>query len=57
MSQFPDVRNLASWAGLCPGNSESAGQRFSGRTRKGDRYMRRLLVQNAWGWRTRTTVR
>ena len=48
MSQFPDARHLASWAGLCPGNSESAGKRFSGRTRKGDRYLRRILVQNAW---------
>ncbi|MBV8732298.1 MAG: IS110 family transposase [Acidobacteriia bacterium] len=48
MSQFPDARHLASWAGLCPGNSESAGKRFSGRTRKGNRYLRRILVQNAW---------
>ncbi len=48
MSCFPDARHLASWAGLCPGNSESAGKRFSGRTRKGDRYLRRVLVQNAW---------
>jgi transposase len=48
MSRFPDARHLASWAGLCPGNSESAGKRFSGRTRKGDRYLRRTLVQNAW---------
>lgn len=48
MSQFPDAKHLASWAGLCPGNSESAGKRFSGRTRKGDRYLRRMLVQNAW---------
>lgn len=48
MSQFPDHAHAASWAGLCPGNSESAGKRFSGRTRKGDRYLRRMLVQNAW---------
>ena len=48
MSQFPDARHLASWAGWCPGNAESAGKRFSGRTRKGDRYLRRILVQNAW---------
>lgn len=40
--------HLASWAGLCPGIAESAGERFSGRTRKGDRYVRRTLVQGAW---------
>jgi transposase len=48
MSQFPTAGHLASWAGLCPGNAESAGKRFSGRTRKGDRYVRRILVQSAW---------
>lgn len=48
MSVFPSAHHLASWAGLCPGNNESAGKRFSGRTRKGSRYLRRLLVQNAW---------
>lgn len=48
MSQFPDAAHAASWAGLCPGNAESAGKRFSGRTRKGDRYLRRMLVQSAW---------
>lgn len=47
-TQFPDAAHLASWAGLCPGNAESAGKRFSGRTRKGDRYLRRILVQSAW---------
>ena len=48
MTQFPTPGHLASWAGLCPGNAESAGKRFSGRTRKGDRYLRRILVQSAW---------
>jgi transposase len=48
MSQFPTSAHAASWAGLCPGNSESAGKRFSGKTRKGDRYVRRILVQSAW---------
>ena len=48
MSQFPDAAHAASWAGLCPGNCESAGKRQSGRTRKGNRYLRRMLVQNAW---------
>jgi transposase len=48
MSQFPTAAHAASWAGLCPGNAESAGKRFSGKTRKGDRYLRRILVQSAW---------
>jgi transposase len=48
MSQFPTAAHAASWAGLCPGNCESAGKRQSGRTRKGDRYLRRMLIQNAW---------
>jgi len=48
MTQFPSAAHAASWAGLCPGNAESAGKRFSGRTRKGDRYVRRILVQSAW---------
>jgi transposase len=48
MAVFPDANHLASWAGLCPGNCESAGKRQAGRTRKGSRYLRRLLIQNAW---------
>jgi transposase len=48
MSRFPSAGHLASWCGLCPGNAESAGKRHSGRTSKGNRYVRRALVQAAW---------
>jgi transposase len=48
MSRFADAAHLASWAGLCPGNNESAGKRYSGSTRKGNRYLRRVLTQSAW---------
>lgn len=48
MNQFPSGSHAASWAGLCPGHAESAGKRQSGRTRKGNRYLRRMLVQSAW---------
>lgn len=48
MAPFPDADHVASWAGLCPGLKESAGKRMSGRTRKGDRYLRRALCQAAW---------
>jgi len=48
MTRFPTSGNLASWAGLCPGNSESAVKRHSGRTNKGNRYLRRALTQSAW---------
>jgi transposase len=48
MGRFPGAGNLASWAGLCPGNHESAGKRQSGRTTKGNRWLRAMLVQVAW---------
>lgn len=48
MSRFPTSGHLASWSGLCPGNAASAGKRHSGRTSKGNRYIRRALVQAAW---------
>jgi transposase len=48
MTVFADAAHAASWAGLCPGNCESAGKRQSGRTRKGNRYLRRALVQSGW---------
>ena len=47
MSRFPTAAHLASWAGMCPGNHESAGKRRSGRTRKGSPWLRALLVQAA----------
>lgn len=47
MSRFPSDRHAASWAALCPGNRESAGKRQSGKTRKGNRYLRAALVEAA----------
>ncbi|MEO8957138.1 MAG: IS110 family transposase [Ktedonobacteraceae bacterium] len=47
MSRFPTSRHLASWAGMCPGNHESAGKRLSGRTTKGSPWLRKLLVEAA----------
>jgi transposase len=48
MEVFPTPGHLASWAGLCPGNNESAGKRRTGRTTKGDQWLRSALVQVAW---------
>jgi transposase len=47
MTRFPTAKHLASWAGMSPGNNESAGKRRSGRTRKGSPWLRALLVQAA----------
>jgi transposase len=47
LTRFPSARHLASWAGLCPGNDESAGKRRSGRTRKGSPSLRTALVEAA----------
>ena len=48
MERFSTDHHLASWAGMCPGNNESAGKRKSGKTTKGSRYLRAALVQAAW---------
>jgi transposase len=48
MSVFEDAQNLASWAAVCPGSRESGGKRMSGKTRKGNCYLRRILCQAAW---------
>jgi transposase len=49
MSRFPSVKHLASWAAICAGNDESAGQRKSGKTRKGSRWLRQHLIEAAHG--------
>jgi transposase len=46
MSRFPTAGHAASWAGLCPGNHESAGKRLSGRTRFANRSLRQALVES-----------
>jgi transposase len=48
MGCFATDAHLASWAGMCPGNNESAGKRKSGKTTKGSVYLRAALVQAAW---------
>jgi transposase len=54
MAQFQTAGHLVSWAGLCPGQDESAGKRRSGRTRKGSKWLRTALVEAASAV-TRTT--
>jgi transposase len=47
MSKFPSAKHLASWAGLCPGNHESGGKHYSGKSRKGNQALRRALIEAA----------
>ena len=48
VDQFADASHAASWVAICPGNHESAGKRKSGKTRKGNRWLRAALVGAAW---------
>ena len=48
MSRFPTAANLASWAGMCPGHHESAGQQRTERARKGNAALRAVLCEVAW---------
>jgi transposase len=48
MQQYPTSDHVSSWAGMCPGNHVSVGKRYSGRTNKGNVWLRRALCQAAW---------
>ncbi len=48
MTRFPSDKHLASWAGVCPGNKQSAGKRLSGKTTAGNTQLRALLGEAAW---------
>ena len=56
MDAFGSADRLASWVGICPGNNESAGKRKSGRVRKGNLYVRRLLCEFAHAASRTTSV-
>ena len=47
MSPFPDAAHAASWVGICPGNQETGGKQLSGRTRRGNRWAKTVLIQAA----------
>jgi transposase len=47
MGRFPSAAHLCSWAGICPGNHESAGKRYSGRIRPGNQALKTILVECA----------
>lgn len=51
MTRFPTSAHLASWAGMCPGNNESAGKHLSGRTRRGDPWLSGLVTECGWAAR------
>lgn len=49
LAAFPTAANLASWAGVCPGNNRSAGKNRGGRRRSGNPHLQSILVECAWG--------
>lgn len=49
LKPFESAQQLASWAGMCPGNNQSGGKRFSGKTRNGRKWLRRALIEAAHG--------
>lgn len=48
MSVFTTYKHISSWAGVCPGNNESAGKNYSGKAPKGNLYLKSILCQAAW---------
>src|SRR5215216_1314545 len=48
MGRFPSAKHLASWAGVCPGNRQSGGRRLSGKTTRGNVWLRAVLSEIAW---------
>jgi len=48
MSPFLSYKHLASWAGVCPGNNESAGKKMSSRVTQGNKYLKTTLIESAW---------
>lgn len=56
MEVFPTEKHLASWAGICPGNNESAGKKKSGRTTHGNKQLKAVITEAAWAaTRTKNT--
>jgi len=49
MTVFPDKGHISSWAGVCPGNNQSAGKSKGAQTRKGNKFVKAALTECAWG--------
>ena len=55
MSVFPSHAHLSSWAGVCPGNNESAGKKKSSKVTHGTKYLKTTLIEAAWAASHSTT--